>query len=142
AYIIGLLGGLFATYGITEFTTLEAIIKTIPYNFYAIAAVLLDFLVALLQIDIGSMRRHERRAIEKGQVLDPNQKNIPGDLGDEINAHQGGKVYHLFLPIMVLFIVTVLAMIVTGAMASEGDISIFTIFENTDVNLSLFIGGL
>lgn len=142
AYIIGLLGGLFATYGITEFTPLEAFIKTIPYNFYAIAAVLLVFLVAWLQIDVGSMRIHEKRAIEKGQVLDPNQKNIPGDLGDEINAHQGGKVYHLFLPIMVLFIVTVLAMIVTGAMASEGDINIFTIFENTDVNLSLFIGGL
>jgi len=141
AYIIGILGGLFASYGITEIQPLEAFVQMIPYNFYAIAAVLLVFLVAWLNIDFGPMLRHENRAIEKGQVLDPNQTNIPGDLGDELNAHKGGKVYHLLLPILVLFVVTVLSMIITGANASEGEINIFSIFANTDVNLSLFIGG-
>lgn len=142
AYIIGILGGLFATYGITELTPLSAFIQMIPYNFYALAAIFLVFLVAWLQLDIGPMRKHEKRAIEKGEVLDPNGKNIPGDLGDELDAHQGGKVYHLLLPIVVLVIATVLSMLFTGASAVEGEVNIFTIFENTNVNLSLFIGGM
>ena len=141
AYIIGILGSLFATYSITSITPLEAFVKMIPYNFYALFAILLVFLTAWLHLDIGPMRKHEKRAIQKGQVLDPKQKNIPGDLGDEIGAHENGRIYHLLLPIIVLFITTILAMILTGVAATEEEINIFSIFANTNVNLSLFIGG-
>lgn len=141
AYIIGILGGLFVANGITDIQPLTAFIQMIPYNFYALAAVLLVFLVAYLHIDIGPMRKHEKRAIKTGEVLDPDRHHVPGDLSDELNAHKHGKVYHLLLPIIVLFVGTVLSMIITGSNASAGEITIFTIFENTDVNLSLFIGG-
>jgi Na+/H+ antiporter NhaC len=142
AYIIGILGSLFATYGITSLTPLEAFIKMIPYNFYALFAILLVFLTAWLHLDIGPMRQHEERAIKKGQVLDPKQKNIPGDLGDELGAHNKGKIYHLLLPIVVLFIVTIVSMILTGAAATEEGMDLFSVFANTNVNLSLFLGGL
>ncbi|WP_085991463.1 Na+/H+ antiporter NhaC family protein [Oceanobacillus senegalensis] len=142
AYIIGILGGMFAANGINDLQPLEAFIQMIPLNFYAISAVVLVFLVAYLKIDIGPMRKHEDRAIETGELLDPNQNKVPGDLSDEFEGHPKGKVYHLLIPILVLVIGTVISMVVTGANGSEYDVTLLSIFANTNVNLSLFIGGV
>ncbi|MEC5424958.1 Na+/H+ antiporter NhaC family protein [Virgibacillus sp. C22-A2] len=142
AYIIGILGGLFAANEVTTIQPLEAFIKMIPLNLYAFAALLLVFLVAYLKLDIGAMRKHENRAIETGQLLSPDKDKVPGDLSDAFLAHKSGKIYHLLVPIGVLIAGTVLSMIVTGATAAEGQVSILTTFANTDVNLSLFLGGL
>ncbi|RKQ29609.1 Na+/H+ antiporter NhaC family protein [Oceanobacillus halophilus] len=142
AYIIGILGGMFAANGITEIQPLQAFIQMIPLNFYALSAIILVFLVAYLKLDIGPMRRHELRAIRTGEVIDPKQNNVPGDLSNTFKPHPKGKVYHLLLPIIVLVAVTVTTMIITGANASEGKVNILTIFANTNVNLSLFFGGI
>ncbi|MEC2159011.1 Na+/H+ antiporter NhaC family protein [Virgibacillus halodenitrificans] len=142
AYIIGILGGLFAANGITDIAPLEAFIKMIPFNLYALGAVLLVFVVAYFKMDIGPMRTHEQRAIKTGQLYDPNQDNIPGDLGDTFKPHENGRVFHLLTPIGVLIIATVLMMVITGIYNTEGTVNILTIFANTDVNLSLFTGGL
>lgn len=142
AYIIGILGGLFAANGITDIQPLEAFIQMIPLNLYALSALLLVFLVAYFKMDIGPMRTHEQRAIETGKLLNPEKDNVPGDLGDTFAPHKDGKVFHLIVPIAMLIVATVVSMIITGAKASEGDITILTTFANTDVNLSLFIGGL
>ncbi|WP_249871188.1 Na+/H+ antiporter NhaC family protein [Oceanobacillus saliphilus] len=142
AYIIGILGGLFAANGITDIQPLTAFIQMIPLNLYAFSAILLVFMVAYLKLDIGPMRKHEKRAMETGALLDPEQDKVPGDLSDAFTPHKAGKIYHLILPIIVLVVGTVLSMVVTGANASEGTITILTIFANTDVNLSLVIGGV
>ncbi|WP_373893227.1 Na+/H+ antiporter NhaC family protein [Virgibacillus natechei] len=142
AYIIGILGSLFAVNGITDIQPITAFIQMIPLNLYALAAILIVFLVAYFNMDIGAMRRHEERAVEKGELLDPKQESVPGDLGDALDAHNNGKVYHLLVPIGVLIAATVTSMLITGANATEGDVTILTMFANTDVNLSLFIGGL
>ncbi|WP_156288513.1 Na+/H+ antiporter NhaC family protein [Oceanobacillus salinisoli] len=142
AYIIGILGGMFAANGITDIQPLQAFIQMIPLNLYAITAIILVFLVAYLKMDIGPMRTHEERAIRTGQLISPDQSKVSGDLSDEFEAHPKGKVYHLLLPIAVLVFVTVLAMIITGSRASEGNVTLLSIFANTDVNMSLFIGGV
>ncbi|ASK62833.1 sodium:proton antiporter [Virgibacillus phasianinus] len=141
AYIIGVLGSLFVANGITDLQPLEAFVKMIPLNFYAIGALILVFFTAYLKMDIGPMRAHEKRAVEKGELIDPEEKNIPGDLGEVFQPHKNGKLYHLLVPIIVLVIGTVVAMIVTGAKASS-DVTLLNIFANTNVNLSLFIGGV
>lgn len=142
AYIIGILGGLFAANGITNLQPIEAFIQMIPLNFYAIASIVLVFIVAYFHFDIGPMRTHERRAMEKGELLDPKRNQVSGDLGDIFNPHKDGKVFHLIIPIVVLFIVTVISMIGTGIMETEESASIIDAFANTDVNLSLIIGGI
>ncbi|WP_010647352.1 Na+/H+ antiporter NhaC family protein [Oceanobacillus massiliensis] len=141
AYIIGILGGLFAANGITDMKPLQAFIQMIPLNLYALSALLLVFMVAYLKMDIGPMRRHEERAIRTGAVLNPEQDNVAGDLSDTFDPHPSGKIYHLIAPIIVLIAATVLSMIITGANASDGNADILSIFANTNVNLSLFIGG-
>ncbi|RDW20946.1 Na+/H+ antiporter NhaC family protein [Oceanobacillus chungangensis] len=141
AYIIGILGGLFAANGITSMQPIEAFIMMIPHNFYAIIAVLLVFIVAIFNFNIGPMRTHEDRAVQTGELLDPKQNNVPGDLSDVFEPNKNGRVYHLIVPIIMLFVATIVAMLVTGIQATEGKASIITAFANTNVNLSLFIGG-
>lgn len=141
AYIIGVLGSIFIANGITDIAPIEAFIQMIPMNLYALSAILMVFIVAYLKADIGPMKRHEERAIKTGELIDPNNTNVPGDLSDSIDAHQQGKVYHLIVPIVVLVAATVAAMLITGAMETKGSITLLSMFANTDVNLSLVIGG-
>ncbi|WP_077317730.1 Na+/H+ antiporter NhaC family protein [Virgibacillus proomii] len=141
AYIIGTMGGIFAANGVTSLEPLEAFIKMIPFNFYAIGAIISVFLVAYLKMDLGPMQKHETRAMETGDLIGPNKNNVSGDLSDIFTPNKNGRIYHLLVPIAVLIIATVSSMMITGAMAAEGDISILTIFANTNVNLSLFFGG-
>ncbi len=142
AYIIGVLGSVFIANGITNIAPIEAFIQMIPMNLYALSAILMVFIVAYLEADIGPMRIHEERAIKTGDLIDPENTNVPGDLSDSIASNQKGKVYHLIVPIVVLVVATVSAMLITGAMATDGNITILTMFANTDVNLSLVLGGL
>ncbi|MGP4109012.1 Na+/H+ antiporter NhaC family protein [Virgibacillus sp. L01] len=142
AYIIGIIGGLFAANEITNIQPLEAFITMIPLNFYALSAVLLVFLVAFLKIDIGAMRVHEDRAKTEGKLLKPGENNVPGDLGDAFEPHEQGRIYHLLAPIGVLIVATVTAMVLTGMNASGAEVTILTTFANTNVNLSLFLGGV
>lgn len=98
------------------------------------------FLVAWLNLDIGPMKKHEDRAKETGQLVDPDNDDIPGDLQSEIYENSLGKVGHLMIPIVVLIAVTLSMMIYTGIQAS-GETNLISIFADTDVNLSLVVGG-
>lgn len=140
AYIIGILGAMFAANGITDLQPFNAFIQMIPLNFYAIGALLLVFLVAYFKMDIGPMKKHEERAMKTGELIGRNSK-VPGDLSDVFDPHKDGKIYHLIIPIIVLVLGTVSAMFLTGLNASEGNIRFLDIIANMDVNLSLFIGG-
>ncbi|TQS75998.1 Na+/H+ antiporter NhaC family protein [Ornithinibacillus gellani] len=141
AYIIGIIGSIFAANQITDIQPLEAFVKMIPLNLYAWAALLLVFMTAWFKLDVGPMRKHEQKAMNTGKLYDETKK-ITGDLSNTFEPHTQGKIYHLLLPIIVLVVVTVGAMIVTGVMERpQGETGILTIFANTDVNLSLFIGG-
>ncbi|WP_181349539.1 Na+/H+ antiporter NhaC family protein [Thalassobacillus sp. CUG 92003] len=142
AYIIGTIGTILAANEITDYQALEAFVKMIPANFYVFAALLLVFMTAYLKVDIGPMRRHEKRAIETGELHAPGRADAPGDLDDEFETHHNGKIRHLLWPILGLVLGTVGAMIWTGASAAEGSLDALAIFANTNVNLSLFIGGL
>ncbi|MCA0984528.1 Na+/H+ antiporter NhaC family protein [Halobacillus yeomjeoni] len=142
AYIIGTIGSILAANEITDYQALQAFILMIPANFYAFAALLLVFLTIFLKLDIGPMRKHEERALETGQLTNPDKGDVPGDLNDEFKEHDNGKISHLILPIVALVLGTVVSMIVTGVNNSGEQVDILSIFANTNVNISLFIGGL
>ncbi|MEQ6389587.1 Na+/H+ antiporter NhaC family protein [Bacillaceae bacterium S4-13-58] len=142
ATIIGLIGTSLVTHEITEYGSFEAFIRMIPMNLYVVTALLLVFLTAFLKMDIGPMRAHEERAIKTGEVINPERSNIPGNLSEDIFQHTNGKIYHLLLPIIILIVATVGAMIYTGVQNAEGAVTWLSVFENTDVLFSLFVGGL
>ncbi|SIS43805.1 Na+/H+ antiporter NhaC family protein [Salimicrobium flavidum] len=142
AYIIGTLATILAANEITDIGAFEAFIQMIPYNFYVFAAILMVFMTIFLKLDLGAMKKHEERAEQSGELTDPKHKDIPGDLNDEFKPHDNGKIIHLLLPIIVLVVVTVGMMIITGIQGTEGSADILSTFANTNVNISLFYGGL
>ena len=132
AYIITLVGGLLATYSITEYTPIGAFVAMSSMNFYAIFSIIMVFFVAYFSFDIASMAHHEKLALE----------NTEDELEEEICAK--GHVRNLILPILVLIFSTVSMMIYTGASALAADgkeFSILGAFENTVVGTSLVVGG-
>ena len=141
AYIIALLGIIFAQHQYTEYGAFTAFLQMSAMNYYAIAAIAMIFIVAFRNWNIGPMRAHEDRAAIKGEVYDP-AKSIPGELKQKLETSQEGSIYDLILPIITLIVGTVAAMIWTGFTAISGKVTILGVLENTDVTKSLVIGGL
>ncbi|RIW38876.1 Na+/H+ antiporter NhaC family protein [Bacillus salacetis] len=141
AFIIALIGGILADHAITGYSAFSAFIQIIPMNLYVLAAIGLVFITSYRGIDFGKMREHELRAINTGEVYDP-EKDIPGELKNDLPVSEKGTVGDLIWPIIALIIGTVSAMLWTGYQAVEGEASLLAIFENTDVSTSLVYGGL
>lgn len=147
AYIITLIGGILVSHGVTEYTPLGAFLQLAPMNFYAVFALLMVFVVAWFQLDIGPMKKHELeashcRGFDEGDA-DKRAKDLNEEL--EIVESANGKVSDLVMPIIALIIATFFFMIYTGSQALSADDLPFTLlgaFENTDVGMSLVYGGL
>ncbi|REJ10047.1 Na+/H+ antiporter NhaC family protein [Halobacillus trueperi] len=142
AYIIGTIGSILAANEITQYQAFEAFVLMIPANLYVFAALLLVFLTIYLRLDLGPMKVHEKRAIETGELNNPEKRDVPGDLNDEFKEHNHGKISHLIWPIFALVVGTVLTMVITGMRNTEGSVDLLSIFANTNVNISLFTGGV
>ncbi|WP_010676437.1 Na+/H+ antiporter NhaC family protein [Bacillus timonensis] len=141
AYIIAILAPILATHGVMEYSPLSAFIQIIPMNLYVLTAVLMVIAVAVFNLNLGSMKEHEKRAMTTGEVTDPT-KPVLGELKQELPQSEKGSVGDLVWPIIALVVGTVGSLFWTGYRASEGQITIFTIFENTDVTGSLLYGGI
>ncbi len=140
AYLIGQLAIIFGTAATISYSPLSAFIMMGPMNFYVVATLAMVFFFAWTNIDFFTMKKHEELAVEKGQLFDP-EKEIPGQLKDEFPEHKHGRVKDLVAPIVVLVGITFGMMLWTGYRAGES-LSIWSIFENTDVPLSLVTGGV
>lgn len=132
AYIITLVAGLLTTYSISEYTPMGAFVAMSSMNYYAIFSLLMVFFVAYFSFDIGSMARHEKAAMERKEHEEEEESGVKG------------QVRNLVLPILVLIVVTVSMMMYTGgqALAESGTaFSVLGAFENTNVGISLVVGG-
>lgn len=141
AYIIGIIGTVFATNSITEYTAFSAFLQIIPMNFYVWAALGVVFVIALRQADFGPMKKHEDLAIETGQVMSKESKGKV-DTSSNLPISKEGKISDLVAPIAVLFVATIGFIYWTGLKAVEGDATLINIFGSADVPKSLVYGGL
>lgn len=140
AFLIGQLAPILGAAAIVTYSPLSAFVLMAPMNFYVVATLIFVFYFAWTNVSFGGMRDHEMRAIETGELYDAS-KDIPGELKEDFPEHSYGRVRDLVLPIVVLIFVTFTMMFITGARAS-GSMSIWAIFEETDVPLSLAVGGV
>ncbi|MBW8190683.1 Na+/H+ antiporter NhaC family protein [Neiella marina] len=140
AYIIAVIGGILVSHQITDISPLHAFVAMIPMNFYAVFAIGLVIVTAIWPINLGAMKDSERRALEgdTGRV-------DASALADEQEPLANGHLLGLLVPIATLVFATVIGLVVTGAMAvlNAGDkLTALAALENTDVGLSLVIGGV
>lgn len=140
AFLIGQLALIFGTSAAITYSPLSAFLMMAPMNFYVIATLSMVFFFAWTNIDFFAMKKHEDRAEQTGELFDP-EKDIPGQLKEDFPVHSYGRVRDLIAPIVALVIFTLGMMVWTGYRAG-GSASIWSIFENTDVPLSLVTGGI
>ena len=100
-YIMGLIQKEYEALNITtsEFTTL---IQVIPFQFYAIMAVVMVPLVALSKLDFGPMAKAERRVQTTGELYWPTSKPLRRAENNEEGNHRHAIL--IWLPLLVLFI--------------------------------------
>lgn len=142
AFIIGIIGTVFATHHITDLSPLTAFIQMIPMNLYVWTSLILVFIIASRNIDFGSMLNHEKRALQTGETYDP-KKQVPGEIKADLPTSHKGTVGDLIWPIAALFVSTFLAIIWSGWKALEwARVSLMDIFGEADVSAALLSGGL
>ena len=124
AYIIGLL----AAQGID--LPLRAMLASIPFNIYALLAILLALFVALFDKNIGPMKEAERRVREEGKLLrDGAEPLVSSDV--LMLASKTGvpkRTINMLIPILTLVIAVLVGLFITGdgnPMNGDGTASVF-----------------
>ena len=113
AYNLGILNGL----GVED--SLGVFLRSIFFNFYSFAAVILALAVVLARMDWGPMKRAEARAA-KGEVLSPGATPIMDEaiLGSGDDAPIPPRAMNMVVPVLVLICLMPLGLWATG----EGDL--------------------
>lgn len=117
AYNLGILEGL----GVES--ALSVFIRSIPLNFYALFAVALAFVTALLNLDIGPMKRAEERT-RQGDVLWPGATPMIDEavLSPELDPDVRPRAVNMLVPIGVMVLFMPLGLWITGdGVLSRGD---------------------
>ncbi len=124
AYIIGLL----AAQGMEE--PLQAMVGSIPFNFYPILAVLLALGVILTGRDFGPMTEAERRVVEEGKVLRDGAEPLVATEVLMLEAKPGVPLrsLNMVLPIATIVVTVLGVLFITGngsLMRGDGTTSVF-----------------
>lgn len=121
---------------------MQAFVKTIPYNLYAILTLLMIVIVCVKKTDFGVMAKFEENAIKTGDVFSNSEKRVEEESGLQGGKALRGKVKDLVIPILSLIVCTVLAMVYTGGGFDEGfNLGKFAAaFGDCDASLSLVLG--
>jgi Na+/H+ antiporter NhaC len=135
---VGLIGDALAETGV-ELTGYAVFLRSIPYAFYPILAIVFVFAVALTGRDFGPMRHAERRARD-GQVLrEGSDLGGSDELEDTLRPPDDAprRLVNAVLPIATLLVVTAAGLVVTG----EGD-TIVEVVGDGDAFAALLWGSL
>lgn len=121
----------------TQYSGLEMFIRAIPYNFYSLLTFVFVIGIVLMKIDFGPMARHERNALEKGDLF-----TSGGEIenGIEVVHNERGRVIDLIIPILALIGFSVFALIYVGGFLEGKDF--ITAFSDTDATVALPWGAL
>ena len=115
-------------------------IRAIPYNFYALFTIVMMVGMILMKVDFGPMARHERHALETGDLF--SGANPYAGVNDD-GADTKGTVIDLVLPIVVLIVSCIVGMLYSGNFFLSGDegyMNVITAFSNSDASVGLMLG--
>ena len=125
-----------------EIAPFEMFLETIPYNFYALLAIIMVFVVAVTNLEFGPMASAEKRALQKGELFaEESKEEIPGQDITDLSISERGRVSDLLLPIITLIAVTIIAMLYTGGYFDNG-ISFRDAIGDSDVATALLYATL
>ena len=108
----------------------KAMVLAMPFNFYAIFAILLVLFIVLTGKDFGPMRRAERRAREEGKPLRDGAKPLISTEVIAVEKKEGVKprMINMLLPILFMALTVPVGLFITGEgnpMNGSGSTSVF-----------------
>jgi len=115
---------------------LSLFIKAIPFNFYALLTIVMMITIALMKLDFGPMKLHEKNAEEKGDIFTTLDETAKA--AEECEANPKGKVIDLILPVVILIICCIIGMIYSGGFFDGA--SFVDAFSNCDASVGLALG--
>ena len=106
-------------------------VKAIPFNFYALLTIAALFVLVILKVDFGPMKKYETAA----EMIDAKMEDL-----DAENAH--GSVLDLVFPIVALIFFCVIGLIYTGGFFARGDAHkcFVDAFGGSDASVGLVLG--
>ena len=124
-----------------EVSSLALFCRAIPYNFYSLLTFVFIIAIALMKFDYGPMAKHEKNALENGDLFTFGTEVLGGEEAEE--GSPKGRVIDLILPIVLLIVVSIFALVYVGGFF-EGDLKgdFIGAFGNTDATVGLPLGGL
>lgn len=133
--------------GVNEFTYF---INSIPYNLYAIFAIIMVLIIILTKVEFGPMARSEVRA-EKGKGLFDEEKYgvVAGKIEERAEASKAKAVDMLFPIILLIVLAVIFFPVTTWFFSIDGEnittfaqsfnsIGILDAFNDTDASMALF----
>ncbi len=139
AYMVGQIGKQFAELGITS-SYYNTYLKSVPFVFYNLLALLLVALVVATGRDFGPMLKAELRARTEGKVLRDGAMPLTSGSGDpdlEPDADAPDRVCNFILPVLFLVGSIVTMLLVTGGFPK---VSLSEAMANSDSSRSLIFG--
>ena len=112
-------------------------LRTIPYNLYALATLLMLILLTVMHVDYGPMRLHEDNAA-KGDLFTTG--DAPYDENETTDEVPNAKVSNLVIPVVTLILTCILGMLYTGGFFSG--VSFIDAFADCDAARGLVFGSL
>jgi len=129
----------------TGLSGIELFIRAIPYNFYSLLTLVFVVALVVMKADYGPMAKHERNAIEKGDLFSSQERVSEEDTF----ANPRGRVIDLILPVVVLVIISVVGLLYIGGFfgvdfwgGTECAGNLIAAFGNTDATVGLPWGSL
>jgi tetracycline resistance efflux pump len=109
AYVLGILATLQVA------SPLEAFVASLPFNFYAIAAIILAGSVAIFDWNVGPMHKAERRT-QGGEVLWPGATPVvdPHIISPPVDDSVRPRAINMLLPIGAMVAMMPVALLITG----------------------------
>ena len=120
--------GLLAAQGIED--PVRVLVSSMPFNFYAILALLLVLGVVLTGKDIGPMRKAEKRVREENKLLSDGAEPLISDEVVMMKEKEGvtPKAINMILPVTTMVVMMPIVLLITGKgnlMEGSGSLSVF-----------------
>ena len=121
----------------TKYSGIELFCRAIPYNFYSLLTIVFILAITFLKIDFGPMAKHEKNAIEKGDLF-TNGKEV--DNGIKVSEKKG-TIADLVVPVIILIVFCIFALLYNGGILEKGK-GFIAAFSDTDATVALPWGGI
>ena len=115
----------------------QMLLRSIPYNLYALGTILMMLLMVTLKLDYGPMKLHEDNARNGDLFTTPDR---PYQDADDAVPSSRGTILDLVLPVAVLIVACIVGMVYTGGFF-EG-VGLVDAFANASSATALVMGSL